>query len=523
MRRTSRKLARRTSRSPGTRLRSNRRRTSRNPRTPPQYDPYDSRSFSKYLHWVYRTYADGTPVKFREPYTGWSHGQMVKIKPGAKAIMGPWEQETPFEPHVEVIPSQYVYPSGAYINLDLRETAIEEILEPLEDNWASSGMPIGRHRLPRSQRSWMKPNPAPPMPQRPPGAGWYDQTDTYRRKIRDWMDKTYPPGTPIATMEDATYLGGLEIPAGARGVVLPHIPGNQDIDPERVWVQITDARDAAGIPIDRAIGERVGMSGARMRPLVDHWAKPGRRTSRHHLPKSQRSWLKPNVPVDQLRVPKPDESTTSVRDYVEWLYTTYAPGTPVKLIGTEESLLSAPVGSRAVVKKIEGLGSVWVQFTDARDEIGFPIHYIIGGRGVTAQAPTMLEPLEDNWVEKFRSAPTGRHRLPASQRARLAGNPRDRLDIEVGDIVEMERHPIYQSSGATKYRVTKRKVKSVKWFESDSAVVTFVGMKSRYAGGVVVDKSFRLGGSEKRGWWLTSDKPGPARYEIVSVIKKRKR
>jgi len=82
------------------------------------------------------------------------------------------------------------------------------MLEPLVDNWASAqGKPTPRHLLPRSQRSWMKPNPVPPPPQNPVHH-W------------DWFRRTFPVGATVIWRQDQ-YLDsfGLTVPAGTKAVV----------------------------------------------------------------------------------------------------------------------------------------------------------------------------------------------------------------------------------------------------------------------------------------------------------------
>jgi len=106
------------------------------------------------------------------------------------------------------------------------------------------------------------------------------------------MDRTFPPGTPIATLTELDYIGNITVPQGARGAVDGPING----DEESVWVTIVDARDPSGYPLSHVVGQRVGMRGKDMKPLVDHWAgAQGSPMGRHHLPRSQRSWMKPNA------------------------------------------------------------------------------------------------------------------------------------------------------------------------------------------------------------------------------------
>lgn len=501
----------------------------RNSIPPPAWSPDSPRNMQRYLHWVYTTYADGTPVMFKVSGVGWAHGQMVDIRAGAKAIMAPWDEEVPFEATAEVIPGGYQYPQGAYVTLDLRETAIEDILEPLEDNWKlKPGRPISRHMLATSQRSWFKPNVALGAMSVPPPAD--EDADSWRQ----WLATTFAPGTPVkvsrAWLYDNYMRQGPILPKGARAVVI------EDPDSPRrggggwsVAVEIVDARDEMGYPLP-VVGKRgwvfVDAEDGRwygLEPLEDNWrsSAQGRRTSRHALPRSQRSWMKPNIALSQLRVPEPDRSQTSVRDYFSWMGVTFAPGTPVRIVRSDAYLRSAPRGARAVVTRLKGVGNVYVRFTDARDETGLPLPHLIGAEGVSHEPYLQLEPLEDNWIEALRSRATARHRLPRQQRSWLKPNADiDELGIEVGDTVELERHPIYDHPGEPpSYKVTRRKVKDIRVTRDGTPVLTFVGMRMKY-GSSYMDKRFRLSGSKESGWELWSGKPGPTRYAILSVIKK---
>lgn len=96
------------------------------------------------------------------------------------------------------------------------------------------------------------------------------------------------------------------------------------------------------------------------------------------------------------------------------------------------------------------------------------------------------------------------------------------LDIEPGDTLELERHPIYDHPGSTpSYRVSKKVVKTIEWKSPDRASVTLRGMRSSYAGGVTIDTRFKLSGSDEGGWWVTKLPPRPSRYLLLEVHKGR--
>lgn len=473
---------------------------------------------------------------FKVDTMGWSGGLHFDVKAGTKAIMSPWDESDPFLTTVEIIPGPYTYPQGGHVTVDVRDEAIEDLLEPLEDNWGPSPGAMRRHRLPSSQRSRLKPNIAPyslsvPPPALEPSRPW--SSHSWRR----WMAQTFAPGTPVKLTGGwllDRYMQRLSppVPKGARAVVAVdtndrgHSRHVMWGDGWRVFVEVVDARDDHGMPIGEVIGQRGWMAvepyqsgwyGAE--PLEDAWGHAPGPVGRHRLPSSQRSRMKPNIPIDDLRVPEPDRSTTSVKDYVEWIETTFAPGTPVKIIGSDEYLRNAPVGARAKVLRVAGMGNVWVQFTDARDEIGLPLPYVIGATGVSHRPDLQLEPLEDNWLARFRDQTTGRHRLPASQRATLRRNSViDELDIEVGDTLELERHPVYDHPGdVPSYKVTKRKVKRV-----SGNLLYLQGVRVRGMSGWL-DKPMRVSGSKERGYWLRSGPPRPLRYAILSVTKGKRR
>jgi hypothetical protein len=148
-------------------------------------------------------------------------------------------------------------------------------------------------------------NPVPPPP---------DASNT--RAYTGWLKKTFPPGTPVVLTEDYSTEGPayapIILPAGLKGEVQEllrptgwHFPDN----PPGVVVNWYEPAPGAGglvPPTPTSIFlPRVLHAGSRnpvhyhdaeyLQPLIDTWgvlvAAP---MGRHHLPSSQRSWMKPN-------------------------------------------------------------------------------------------------------------------------------------------------------------------------------------------------------------------------------------
>ena len=830
MPRTSRRLARRTSRQPRRRG-SSARRTSRvrpniSAQSLPGSPPSGEHTVGDWDWWLRQAFPVGVPVKTKRlmsffpedqrysEYSDWAPEGWAHLPRGARAsVTGePKYTGNGWKVPVEIVDVRdehgYVIDDligkRGWIAVDIEDGEFWG-LEPLEDQWPQSSRRTSRHQLPRSQRSWMKPNPAPPYPRRPPGTSMFDLQPSYARKIRDWMEKTFPPGTPVAFTKDASYYGGITIPAGARAEVVGYVAAGKSVseDPERVWVRVVDARDHSGIQISLVIGQVVGASADGIRPLVDHWAHAPRRTSRHALPRSQRSWMKPNRRTSRNPAPpyprRPPDVTwwTLPEQYVQkirtWLNRTYPPGTP---ISTTRDIpyyggVRIPLGARGkVIGPVDGYPErLYVRIVDARDESGFRISEVVGevvgmspgdmkplvdhwssqrrtsrrqvpnpiplpprDRYAPRQTPDYLEwvarafspgtpvrftkphvtyseggklldispgsegsivdsahhpetvhvwleasdthpypciaaidtefeaiedilsPMRDNW-EVSGDAPTERHQsflrmkenrttvrdwrtgeqqgyaarkgaplmdarvgttvtdgklsrstaglrvgvitdvdrpAPGDVRVRwkgeaagvhkrrslyrveydMAANPsyqwetladvegsnandsyaslhagmqgwnpnewettglasddsgvelgedevalirqqhqfrlrrnpdRKRLGLEVGDTLELERHPVYDHPGVSPaYKVTKRKVKSIEPLDGGGAFLKLVGARQPLGGGRYIDKLYRLGGSEERGWWLSSSDP-PSRYLVLSVVKKKRR
>lgn len=273
----------------------------------------------------------------------------------------------------------------------------------------------------------------------PPAKSW---------QMRQWLMRTFAPGTPVKLTAVAEgWLGGsyLDVPRGARGVVVVDPVTNDFLDyypVEDSWsvvVEITDARDEAGILLQEAVGARLVIDVEQLEPLVDNWATgaQGRRTSRHALPKSQRSWLKPNVPVASLSVPPPDPQNW--RAMRHWVYTTFAVGTPVALIHPTRAYQLMAGTAKGVISAIEESqqredSSVFVHITELRDRFGntkladiATLNAMDDGRGLRwawselVGDEAALEPLVDNWKHK-QGRPASRQSLPKSQRSRMKPN-----------------------------------------------------------------------------------------------------
>lgn len=145
-----------------------RRRSSRKPVEQNPVPPAPHVGGRHHDEWVRRTFPVGTPVMFTEEWTDGITGWTVAA--GTKAeVVDVWD-DPDWESvgvTVELFPS-YQIPKG--VRLDLRRQTLYagskhpvdyhsvEILKPLVDTWGTPAGPAGRHHLPRSQRSWMRPN-----------------------------------------------------------------------------------------------------------------------------------------------------------------------------------------------------------------------------------------------------------------------------------------------------------------------------------------------------------------------------
>lgn len=119
--------------------------------------------------------------------------------------------------------------------------------------------------------------------------------------------------------------------------------------------------------------------------------------------------------------------------------------------------------------------------------------------------------LVSNPKKKVRRRRTSRRRSGS-----LRENPRGvPLELKVGDVVIVERHPIYARREGGSYKQSKKVVADVK-VSTDShgdavALVSFKGMKSPYGPFL---QSFRLSGNVENGFWLRGQK---SRYQILEV------
>jgi len=293
----------------------------------------------------------------------------------------------------------------------------------------------------------------------------------------------------------------------------------------KIPVRIVDARDEAGYLLSSIVGSVEDVWVGSVEPLVDNWVnKHHRRTSRHGLPRSQRSWLKPNVIPE---APHDPYSARNSGEYLSWVERTYAPETPVMFTRSHVGLdsgrrVNIPAGTKGVVLMTAGHPNE-IEVLALLSDNG--TYGTIAVFETEYEAPERsLRALEDNWEGSGRESGIREIDPHREDRSYMASNPkRSRIDgehLEVGDVVEMERHPVYyHPCDVPSYKVTKRKVKDVQWHDG-FAIVKFNGMRQKIRKGYYIDKHFRLGGNDERGWWLTSYDP-PARYAIMNVEKKR--
>lgn len=403
--RTSRRKQRRTSRNP---RRRRHRLTSRNPIPKPP----SASNYRAWWHWISKTFAPGTTVMAKEPLLGYLHTPNTQTRPkyvvttvdipvGAKGVVTDCHQSTnegtyPSYIRMEFFPSWQV-PAGTwalvYVSGDDRD-AVEDTIEALDDNWGPAPRPLGRHALPRAQRSWLKPNIpvdklSVPMP---PGGS------------KQWQSIAFAPGTPVKLLIEPFRSWD------TRGVIVRL--------GDYIVVQITDARDSAGFQYADIIGKTITIdNNLDLEPLVDNWASAAlaRPLGRHNLPRTQRSQLKPNIPVDKLAVPP--RRVLNPLDMVlqgQWVATTYAPGTPVKLL--RRDLLA--FGTRGVVVTIRQHGPVVVRILDARDREGIPVSSLVGKEYDSYNPLDELEPMVDNWASASPQR-LQRYQLPRTQRSWL--------------------------------------------------------------------------------------------------------
>lgn len=251
-----------------------------------------------------------------------------------------------------------------------------------------------------------------------------------------WIATTFAPGTPVKLSRGLSWVGRANAAQGVPRMMHPVHPvqrlslgvgtrleviGRAVKTPGHAgswWIPavVTDARDPSGLRLPHD-GTRVDVEWQHLEPLVDNWAlaqqpytgrklkgsvKPNRRTSRG---------VRPNVPLQRLVVPPPPSHGDN-HQMARWLHRTFAPGTPVKVVGNFQPYnwgWAIPHGARGeaagpcLTGLLELVGvhrpgswSVSVKITDARDPSGLQLSQIIGR---WADIPwEHVEPLVDNWA-----------------------------------------------------------------------------------------------------------------------------
>lgn len=139
-----------------------------------------------------------------------------------------------------------------------------------------------------------------------------------KRAVEHWVRITFAVGTPVKLGTQELALAG----AGTAKGVVSHVDDPADVAVPSVYVRFTDLRDVNGMEVGQdgynAINTLGGGRGLSftfrqlvepysplttvLEPTVDNWASVAspRPQGRHHLPRSQRSWLKPNATVGDL-------------------------------------------------------------------------------------------------------------------------------------------------------------------------------------------------------------------------------
>lgn len=189
------------------------------------------------------------------------------------------------------------------------------------------------------------PNPVPPPP----------QSDRHRGA---WVARTFPIGAPVR-FQHTFEIDPIPVPKGTTGRVVGHNRSRSgqvelevvlDPPPPRAhpdWVRIADNLRRNNVPLDDYIvwvAQREAVEGdlsmvrtpePLLWPLIDTWGSTPSPMGRHHLPRSQRSWLKPNPKIVSLGpfaaaaanpVPPPPRN---VNHRAAWADRTYPIGTPV--------------------------------------------------------------------------------------------------------------------------------------------------------------------------------------------------
>lgn len=398
-----------------------------NPVPPPPSRPADQ------WDWAKKTFPVGSSVVFGAPLTVFP-GQVPVGTKGVVVGHDRADVQTPailvelYPPQVGTSPAELVAFDDALRSYGIRSRGVKDyplwvwledivrqgMLRPLTDTWGSGPAPLGRHQLPRSQRSPLKPNPTPPPPKYPPGTTPISLLQRHKppavqawmAQMRAWMERTYPPGTPIETTEVLSYAGTPRFGPGARGTVVR--PAN-DPDVERVWVRIDAATTIAGLPVSNVVGREFGISHHDMRPLGDHWASGGAPTG-GRLSQVSRSRRLARNPVP----PPPNAAMMP-----EWVERTFPVGTPMEL------------------ERRETFGVV--SEDELRDMLAHPPLAFPHARTVRLPASTRAEVVHQYTIRRaLRRAPSSSAPSPAAPVLRwlFARVPRPALGLDVDPEIE---------------------------------------------------------------------------------------
>lgn len=286
--------------------------------------------------------------------------------------------------------------------------------------YAGKGAPVPRRK--RKTSRGLRANTVPPPP-------------TGRHDLRDWISRTFAPGTAVRLKKTAwaTVHGAdddsAKLPTGTVGTV-SHVKyggttvvveGNlsvpmfasssvyrfeTDFGADEVDEYLEPLDDNWGplvIPSKRSYG-----AGWTPKPPRYKGTRPnGRRTSR----------MARNVATS---VPMPSDSQP-LSAWNQWIETTFRAGTPAMVKGvlfyfdsatqrTREVPKGARVATTGRYKWDGGKYMVEVRVLDARDEAGYQVEAV----GQITELPLrLLEPLVDNWASQ---RPLKRYQLPTSQR-----------------------------------------------------------------------------------------------------------
>lgn len=142
----------------------------------------------------------------------------------------------------------------------------------------------------------MQPNPVPPAPH--VTGAHYDE----------WVRRTFPVGTPVMFTDEFSYGPNYApdvVPSGTKGEIV-EVWDDSDMESVAVTVELYPSYQIPkGTRID--LRRETLHAGSKypvdyhgvgsIKPLVDTWETPAGPTGRHHLPRSQRSWMRPNGPT----------------------------------------------------------------------------------------------------------------------------------------------------------------------------------------------------------------------------------